>query len=480
MSSEAAGDRRLRHLLALSVITLAVYLTALKAGFLAVDDTDTIKNIQSGNVSLSDFFLSPSRLYFRPMAMLSLLTDFHLYGGSPAGYHLTNLLLHLANVLLVYYLATCLLGKENNSGFYPFMAALVFAGHPINSEAVVWISARPDLLCCFFFLLCMVLLVKRGSKVTLPVFAGLFATCFCSLASKEASLFLPLLAAAYLVLKRESIPVKSGVAACTALLLATLAYLLLRKGLPLSPATGTAAGVPPGDSPLSAIIDGTATVGFYLGKLIYPFPLQIAITEIPVTTSVGIFLLCVPACTILWRKQAELRFPIAFLWLSLIPPLGALFLTTAWTPYAERYLYLPSVAFALCAIMVLRSFAAGVPRPVVVCCVVLAATATAYRVNLWTKPIAFWQDAIAKSPRFATLGLPLAAEYIEAGRYTEAKRALRRADQLGLPSEDARAFSRQLKDMIAKKGRGLRPKTRTPATEAAAPDKSLAPPHQTK
>lgn len=468
MSPEAAGDRRLRYLLALSVITLAVYVMALKAGFLAVDDTDTILNIQSGRVSIAELFLSPGKRYYRPLAMLSLLADFHLYGGTPAGYHLTNLLLHLGNVLLVFYLTMLLLGSKVDACFYSFLAALMFALHPVNSEAVVWISARPDLLCCFFFLLSLVILVKRGDRVTLPVFAGLFVTLFCSLASKEASLFLPVLAVAYFMLQKDKSPMKNGVSACGALLLAVFFYLMLRNGLPLTPDTGATTGVQQAGHSSMSVFDGAAAIGFYIGKLIYPFPLSIAITDIPFTLCVAIFLLCAATAAVLWTRDYALRFPLVFMATALIPPLGALFLSTAWTPYAERYLYLPSIAFALCATMAARGHGALFPKPVLVAVAILAAIPTAYRVHLWTQPVAFWQDAVSKTPRFATLRLPLAAELIEEGRVVEAQNTLEIADKLGYPRKEARDFSLQLKDMIAKR-------SRTPLEPGATGDK-VAPP----
>ncbi|MRR06873.1 MAG: hypothetical protein EG828_08000 [Deltaproteobacteria bacterium] len=456
MTRMFTGNRHFTYLLALTVITLAVYFIALNAGFLSVDDTDTISFIQSGKVSVTQLFLAPSKAYYRPLALLSLLGDFHLYGGNPAGYHLTNLLFHLANVLLVYYLATLTMGKDLlNPGIYPFLAALIFAVHPVNSEAVVWISARPDLLCCFFTLLCMVLLVKRSNNVTPLVIAGLFTTLFCSLASKEASLFLPILAPVYFMLHRKNLTIRSGVAACGALLLSTLAYLMLRKGLPLSPNEEFAASTHHASHVSSAIIDGAAAIGFYISKLLYPFPLNIAITEIPATGCVGVLLLSIVAGATLWMKLAALRFPLTFLATSLVPPLGALFLSTAWTPYAERYLYLPSVAFALCSIILLQRYAASVPATALVGCAMLAAIPTVHRVNMWTKPIAFWQDAAAKSPRFGTLRLPLAAEYIETGRFAEAEDTLRRADELGLPLESTRDFSRQLKVLITMRSGSL-------------------------
>lgn len=203
MRGYPAKSSRNLHLLIITVLVLGAYVTALKAGFLAMDDVSIMRVIQSGNVSISSLLFSPAHDYYRPLTILSYLADFLLFGSNPAGYHLTNILLHLGNALLLYYLATTLVGKDRDSGSYSLLAALLFALHPINSEAVVWISARTDLLCCFFSLICLNILIRRSSDVTPLVFMGLFLSCLFSLASKESSLFLPLLALLYFILERK-------------------------------------------------------------------------------------------------------------------------------------------------------------------------------------------------------------------------------------------------------------------------------------
>lgn len=451
MRESSSRKKHAIPLLIIIIITFAVYLNTLQAGFLAVDDVDTIRHIQSGNVSVSGLFFQRGSEYFRPIAILSLLLDFTLFGGNPAGYHLANILIHLANSILVYFLATLFLGSNENTPYYSFLAALLFALHPVNSEAVVWMSARPDLLCCLFFQLCLILLLKRSTEITPLVFTGLFLTFFCSLASKEASLFLPALAIIYCIIKRKTVPLKSAITACTALLLAAAIYLLLRKGLPVAlPATAGVAEHPE-NFVYSLFLDGITAYGFYIWKLFYPFPLNIAITHIPTIACLGIFVMSAGLAAFLWKRNPDFKFPIAFLFLSIVPPLGALFLSIAWTAYAERYLYIPSVAFALCTILFLRQYLARLPRIIPIACMLLMAIPTAHRVNLWTMPISFWQDAVAKSPDFGTLRLPLAAEYIEAKRYEEAESTLRQANDLGLPRKSARNFAQELRILLDEK-----------------------------
>jgi hypothetical protein len=464
MNGEPTDKRQTMHLLFLAVLTLGVYLKALQAGFLAVDDVSTITFIQSGNISLGKLFCATGHDYYRPLTNLSFLADFLLFGGNPAGYHLTNILLHLANAILVYFLATALLGKDRSTGSYSLLAALFFALHPVNSEAVVWISARTDLLCCFFALISMILLLKVSRTMSPLILPGLFLSFLCSLLAKEASLFLPLLAIVYFVLERKTVPLKNALAACGALGIAAIIYLLLRKGLPLAPASAATTTSHAGTNPFTFFIDGAATLGFYLGKLFYPFPLSIAITEIPTKLCLGFFLLCCGAAAFLWKQETTFRFPLALLAASLVPPLGAFFLSLAWTPYAERYLYIPSVAFVLCCAIFFRHYLETVPVFVPAVFIILLAIPTAYRVSLWTQPIPFWQDAVAKSPGFGTLRLPLAAEYLEEDRFAETEDSLRHAYELGLPRKSARNFYQELRLLLIEKKIASRP-----AATAATP-----------
>ncbi len=95
------------------------------------------------------WFTRPWISLYTPLPLVSYALDYHFYGNHAGGYHLTNLLLHLANTLLVYALFKRL-AKKNP--LVCFLAALLFAIHPAQAESVAWISQRKNLLCGFFFL----------------------------------------------------------------------------------------------------------------------------------------------------------------------------------------------------------------------------------------------------------------------------------------------------------------------------------------
>jgi hypothetical protein len=274
-------------------------------------------------------------------------------------------------------------------------------------------------------------MVFKAEKGCGPVvFAGLFFFFLCSLLAKEASLFLPFVVACRFFLERKNGGVRNAVSALAALALSVFVYLLLRKGFTLTSVPLQAVSPESGDV---SGLDALAAFGFYIRKLLYPFPLHFTITHINSTLYAGLALILVAAALVAWKKDATLRIPIAFLAASLAPPIGAMLLLPLWTPYAERYLYLPSVAFSLCSVVVLSRFGKRIPRILLVSCIIALAVPTALRVRLWTKPLLFWQETVARTPNFGTSRLVLASEYLKAGQYQQADENLRFAVRLGLP-----------------------------------------------
>jgi tetratricopeptide (TPR) repeat protein len=89
--------------------------------------------------------------YWHPLTWLSIMLDCQLYGVHPGGLHLTNLLLHIANTLLLFLVLRKMTGSIWRSG----VVAALFAWHPLHVESVAWIAERKDVLSAFFWLLTM-------------------------------------------------------------------------------------------------------------------------------------------------------------------------------------------------------------------------------------------------------------------------------------------------------------------------------------
>ena len=83
------------------------------------------------------------------MSWLSHMVDCQLYGLNPKGHHFNNLLLHIANTLLLF----IALNRMTKAVWRSAFVAALFAVHPLHVESVAWVSERKDVLSTFFWML---------------------------------------------------------------------------------------------------------------------------------------------------------------------------------------------------------------------------------------------------------------------------------------------------------------------------------------
>lgn len=174
------------------IVTFAVYGGSLRNEFVTWDDVSLIQenpNVKSMNLTtIKNVFTSYDPELYIPLTFVSYQVDHAIGGRDPAIYHITNIVLHTFNALLVAWVLYLLLG----SGVLAVGLGLLFALHPLNTEAAVWMSARKDTLSTFFFLLSLVsycLWRARGQK-NLYLFS--IAAFLCGLLSKVMIVTLPL------------------------------------------------------------------------------------------------------------------------------------------------------------------------------------------------------------------------------------------------------------------------------------------------
>jgi len=86
---------------------------------------------------------------WHPLTWVSHLVDWRLYGGKAGGHHVTNVLFHLANTLLLFGVLRRLTGAMWRSAF----VAALFGLHPLHVESVAWVAERKDVLSTLFWLL---------------------------------------------------------------------------------------------------------------------------------------------------------------------------------------------------------------------------------------------------------------------------------------------------------------------------------------
>ena len=140
--------------LVLALVTAAVYWPVARLGFINFDDPDYVSSnprVQAGLTpeSIKWAFTSLYASNWHPLTWLSHMLDCQIYHLKPAGHHVTSMLLHIANSLLLFGLLKRLTGAFWGSA----LVAALFALHPLHVESVAWVSERKDVLSTFFFML---------------------------------------------------------------------------------------------------------------------------------------------------------------------------------------------------------------------------------------------------------------------------------------------------------------------------------------
>ncbi|HUT23023.1 MAG TPA: hypothetical protein VM492_01635 [Sumerlaeia bacterium] len=182
---------RVGGVLALILMALVAYQPALLGGFLwddefSVKGNDLLRSVQGLWRIWTEPSAIPHEEHYWPLTYTSLWVDTRIWGPHPFGPHLSNVLLHGANCLLLW----GLLSRLAVPGAW--LASAVFALHPVHVESVAWIIERKDLLCAFFYLLAATAYLRfleEGGRRSFLLALGLF---LCALLSKSIAVSFPL------------------------------------------------------------------------------------------------------------------------------------------------------------------------------------------------------------------------------------------------------------------------------------------------
>src|SRR3990170_6294448 len=138
------------HLISISlilIISIAIYSNTLKNGFVYDDEFTIVNNTLIKNFSnisklfTKEYFTTSAEMSYRPVVTFTYFIDYSLYGIKPWGYHLTNLILHAMNGVILYTFLTLLFKPSQSSIFnLQLLISLLFATHPVLTEAVNAIS----------------------------------------------------------------------------------------------------------------------------------------------------------------------------------------------------------------------------------------------------------------------------------------------------------------------------------------------------
>jgi tetratricopeptide (TPR) repeat protein len=433
--------RLLYQWMLLAAVVLGVYYPAIFGGLSPVDDPTRLDRLL--NIETFDFFglfFRSGGYYYRPIVAATFYLDQILWGADALFMHVENLFIHLLNASLVFALARRLCRQAAHLPLWlPLLMAFLFALHPVNAEAVCWISGRYDLLATTFVLGSVwALLWALSGNSTLRILPALmFALLGCL--AKETALFYfggavcILYVHARLRADTFARTIKLALPGVFLWCAGAMVYLIIRNlalsgrdtGVKMvSKAVGTTTGVVDWADQLRIAVKVS---GFYFKKIFIPYPLNFAIVEIShIYLLVGVFFVII-CLWLVWRSDLSAAFFLGSI-LTCSAALLVVFGKMAWTPVAERYLYMPTALFVLGW----TAWAAASQKPkyifafkaLMICCVILWLGMTSQRAKLWSDPVALAEDTVEKSPDFLPARKDLANYYLVLGEKEKGQRLL--------------------------------------------------------
>jgi protein O-mannosyl-transferase len=322
------------------LVTFTVYYPSLWNPFVRWDDglliyeNPAIRAITPATLKV--IFTSFDPELYIPLTFFSYQVDYMLAGTNPIMYHLTNLILHTLNALLVCWLFL-LLGISRSVAL---LIALLFSVHPLHTEAIAWASARKDVLSAFFFLLSVNFFLSYKKYDRQRFYSSSIVAFLLALLAKVVAAVLPgiLLLIFY---RTESINGKKWakeLSPFVALSVIFIVIALIGKQSALSDS-----------SLLQMILMATKSTVFYLQKLmiptglsvLYPYTGEFGIADFVVPIGVSLVLVTVMLFSLVRKKGLGLG--LGFFFLTLLPTFTNFSKGGDFYFASDRYAYLPSI-----------------------------------------------------------------------------------------------------------------------------------------
>jgi protein O-mannosyl-transferase len=405
------------------IITFFTYKPSLNNGFTNWDDPTYVldnKEVKAFSPeSVKYFFTNSSASNYHPLTMISLSLDYYYTTKGEKSlsssmetdatiFHRTNVILHLLNVILVFFFIFLLSGRRLSVAF---ITALLFGIHPLHVESVAWISERKDVLYTFFFLAGLIFYLLHVQK-SRWIYYGLSMFMFLlSVLSKPAGVVFPLILVALdYYLKREirmkvileKIPFFLG-----GLVFGIITYVIQSK-------------VAVANFQVFTLFQRLmfATYGFimYLYKCLvpynlsafYPYPHLDSAGNIPMIFYISPFIFFIIAGIVLYslRYTRVICFSVLFYFISIALVLQ--FISVGSALLSDRYTYVPYIGFFFLTGMFFDYLFSGKKKILSVLKYVFAFALLVYaammvnisyaRTNIWHDPITLWTDVISKYP----------------------------------------------------------------------------------
>jgi lipoprotein NlpI len=367
------------------------------------------------------------------------MIDYSLWKLRPFGYHLTNILLHILNAILLYIFVYLLIKDD----LLALFAAAFFASHPINTSAVNHISFREELLVVLFFLSAFILFIRHKSYQGLKRKGSYLCSCLLFLLaafSKEMAITFPLMIILYDFyfeldsnIKKIFFQLKSRY---LGFIISAIFYLVIYFGV-FSPGIKFDS-VYTADKIYTHLIAMINIFARYITELFFPF--TISILPANYTPPILIYKTIVSLCVLLlalimifkvYRYSRLISFCICWFFVTMLPVSGIIPLTHM---FAFRYVYLAGIGFCLVLADICRrliistSFKKVAPNlgKIIVISIIGFYIAIVVPQNMfWRNTFTFNKNQIMYYPRMPNAYEALGQYYMQQGRYSEAIANLR-------------------------------------------------------
>jgi len=401
--------------LLLAVVTLALYNPVNRHPFVNYDDDRYVVNNPHVRQGLTDdtftwALTSTEQANWHPLTWMSHALDVSLFGKNPVGHHFTSVLLHAANVVLLFLLLIWVTRRLGPSLF----VAMLFAIHPINVESVAWVAERKNVLCTMFFFLTLWAYGWYARKPSWKRYLAVAALFAAGLASKPMVITLPfvLLLLDYWPLGR----VRGGKTEAETHPTFSWSRLAVEK-LPLLALSAGSAVITMLAQQAGGAVRTTAEVSFgarlataiwayamYLWKMVWPAQLapmyphpgdSLAAWQVLVAAAVLIAI-----SVMVWRFRSRRYLLVGWLWFlgTLVPVIGLVQVGEA--AMADRYAYIPligifvMIAFGVADWAEEKKFGLWPALAAAVTLVALA-LATHRQIEYWQSSSDLWSHALA-------------------------------------------------------------------------------------
>jgi tetratricopeptide (TPR) repeat protein len=375
--------------------------------------------------------------HWYPLTWLSHMLDAHLYGLNARGHHLTNVLLHWTNTLLLFWF---LVLTTRWSGRSAWVAAL-FAIHPLHVESVAWISERKDVLSTFFWLLTMLAYYRYVRSKSLVSYFSVVVIFICGLMSKPMLVTLPCvlflldlwpfrrLEEPRCSLRRivgEKIPLL-----CLSAVFSVVSVIAQRSADALAGLHTTPLDARFKNSILAYVV--------YLKKAFLPFDLAIFY---PYPTAyelaswkVGAALVVLTTVSVIALQFIRAKPYLTFGWCwylgTLVPVIGLVQVGSQ--AYADRYTYVPLIGIFLAAVWEISDLvsqskvAKRLAALIGLCFLLLFAILTRRQIALWRDDVSLFRHTIASTRDNYIAENLLGLGYVGQGQHQEARTCFERA-----------------------------------------------------